>query len=135
MGMRIQEATDADIPGAAQGEANAYDTGGPSLFFPGPFLVSRVETRSNLIIDLRKNDPTCRLLIVVDEETGEQMGFAKYHIYKTSEDVASSAGRPVPSGPGTNEAACEAFFGGLVTKKKAIMGTKPHICTSGLQCA
>lgn len=134
MGIIIREASDTDIPRAAQGEADAYGAGGPSLFFPGPFPVPPVESRTNQIIDMRKNDPTCRLLIVVDEETGEQMGFAKYHIYKTSEDVTSSAGRPVPSGPGVNEAACKAFFGGLVLRKKMIMGTKPHLCMSGLWC-
>ncbi|KAF9734086.1 hypothetical protein PMIN03_003092 [Paraphaeosphaeria minitans] len=129
MGIRIREASDEDIPRAAQGEADAYGAGrnGPSLFFPGPFPVPPIESRTNQIIDMRKNDPTCQLLIVVDEETSEQMGFAKYHIYKTSEDVSSYAGRPVPSGPGVNEAACEAFFGGLVVRKKAIMGTKPQI--------
>ncbi|KAK7190030.1 hypothetical protein DPSP01_006328 [Paraphaeosphaeria sporulosa] len=129
MGIKIREASDADIPRAAQGEADAYGAGqnGPSLFFPGPFPVAPTESRANQIINMRNSDPTCQLLIAVDEETGEQMGFAKYHIYKTSEDVSSSAGRPVPSGPGVNEAACEAFFGGLVVRKKAIMGTKPHI--------
>jgi hypothetical protein len=134
MGIKIQEASDADIPRAAQAEADAYGSGGPSLFFPGPFPVPPIETRANQIIAMRKNDPTVRLLIVVDEETGEQIAFAKYHIYKTPEEIISSAGRPVPSGPGVNEEACKAFFGGLVLRKKEIMGTKPHLCTCGSGC-
>lgn len=131
MGMKIREALDADVRRAAQGEADAYGAGkrGPSLLFPGPFPVSQIETRAKQIIDLRRTDRSCQLLVIVDDETEEQMGFAKYHIYKTPEDVTSSVGRPIPSGPGVNEAGCQAFHGGLVVRKKEIMGTKPHICT------
>jgi hypothetical protein len=134
MGIKIQEASDADMPCAAQGEADAYSTGGPSLFFPGPFSASPIETRANQLIAMRKNDPTARLLIAVDEETGEQIAFAKYNIYETPEEIVSSPGRPVPSGPGVNEEACKAFFGGLVLRKQEIMGTKPHLCTCRPRC-
>jgi hypothetical protein len=81
---------------------------------------------------MRRDDPTCTLLKAVDEDTGDIIAFAKWNVYKTPEAVASSPLRPVPSGPGVNEEACKAFFGGLVQRKQVIMGTKPHICTCGL---
>lgn len=77
---------------------------------------------------MRRDDPTCTLLKAVDEDTGEQIAFAKWNVYTTPEAVTSSPLRPVPSGPGVNEEACRAFFGGLVQRKQEIMGTKPHIC-------
>lgn len=77
---------------------------------------------------MRRNDPTARLLKAVDEDTGEQIAFAKWHIYDTPEAVASAPTRPVPAGPGVNEEACKAFFGGLIQEKRNIMGTKPHLC-------
>lgn len=129
MAIIIQEALDSDIPRAAETEAAAYG-GGSSIFFPGTSDPGAgIKARAKQIIEMRKNDPTARLLIVVDEETGEQISFAKYHIYETSEAVAASSGRPLPSGPGVNEEACKAFFGGLILRKKEVMGLKPHICT------
>lgn len=129
MAITVQEATDADIARACEIETAAY---GPAnmgaIFFPGPFPSTGWSGRAQQIISMRRDDPTCTLLKAVDEDTGEQIAFAKWNIYGTPEAAASAPVRPVPTGPGVNEGACKAFFGGLVERKQALMGTKPHIC-------
>ena len=132
MAIKIREASDADITRAAEAEAAAYGNGS-SILFPGPFPPgARIEGRTKQIIEMRNNDPSVRLLIAVDEETGEQIAFSKWHIYETPKAIASSPGCPLPAGPGVNEEACKAFFGGLVLRKQEIMGLKPHLCMCGL---
>ena len=129
MAITVQEARDADIARACEMETAAYGPAGlGAIFFPGPFPSTGWSGRANQIISMRKDDPTCTLLKAVDEDTGEQIAFAKWHVYETSETAASAPMRVVPKGPGVNEGACEAFFGGLVHRKKELMGTKPHIC-------
>lgn len=129
MAIIVQEALDSDIPQACEMEKAAY---GPTntVLFPGPFpAVNAGENkRVDQIIAMRDNDPGVRLLKAVDEETGEQIAFAKWHIYETSEAAAAAPPRPVPSGPGVNEEACKAFFGRLGEIKKEKMGATPHLC-------
>jgi len=130
MAIVIREVSDADITQTCNIEHAAYNPNGPmpSTLFPGPFPPNSREMRVEQIISMRKNDPTAQYLKAVDDETGEQIAFAKWHTYTTPEAVASAPMRPIPSAPGVNVEACKAFFGGLVTKKKEIMGIKPHLC-------
>jgi hypothetical protein len=129
MGVIVQEASDADIPRACEIEVAAYaNNAGSPVLFPGPFPTDSHKFRVEDLIQKRKTDHTIRYVKAVDEETGEQIAFAKWHIYQTSEEAAA-AKRDIPSGPGSNPKACKDFFGGLAEAKQRIMGIKPHVCT------
>ena len=132
MAIIVQEASNEDISRACEIENAAYAPANLSaVFFPGPFPSTGSTGRANQIIAMRDDDPTCTLLKAVDEETGKQIAFAKWHVYETPEAVASAPTRFVPKGPGVNEDACKAFFGGLVNRKRDIMGQRPHVCMCG----
>ncbi|KAF2111985.1 acyl-CoA N-acyltransferase [Lophiotrema nucula] len=127
MPILVKEATDADIPRACEVETAAYANNAASPFlFPGPFPPDSRQQRINRLIQDYQNDPTVKWMKVVDEELGEAIAFAKWHIYDTSEK-ASKAERPLIFGEGSNKEACLAFFGGIAKKKAAIMGDTPHI--------
>ncbi|KAJ8105806.1 hypothetical protein OPT61_g9958 [Boeremia exigua] len=51
---------------------------------------------------------------------------AKWHVYKTAEDTQVPT-KKLEFGPGTNSEACTLFFGGMMQKKKKIMGTRPYL--------
>jgi hypothetical protein len=128
MGIIVQGASNADIARACEIEVAAYaNNAGSPVLFPGPYATDSAKFRADDLIQKRKEDPTIRYVKAVDEETGEQLAFAKWHIYETSE-AASAAKRDIPSGPGSNPEACKAFFGGLAEAKQRIMGGKPHVC-------
>ncbi|KAF2261032.1 acyl-CoA N-acyltransferase [Lojkania enalia] len=123
----VQEASDADIPRACEIEVAAYATNEASPFlFPGPFPPDSQQQRANLLISDRRKDPTIRYIKAIDQETGQQIAFAKWHIYDSVE-AAAKAERALNFGPGCNKPACLAFFGGLARRKKEIMGDKPHV--------
>ncbi|PVI02750.1 acyl-CoA N-acyltransferase [Periconia macrospinosa] len=129
MAIVIREATDADVPKAIELEGAAYAaTPSPSgsILFPGPFPPEARQQRTQRVLDSRKEDPAMVFVIAVDEVTGEQMAFSKWCFYKTEEEAKAAPPRLNPSGPGTNEEACKAFFGGLGQKKAEIIGNMPH---------
>jgi hypothetical protein len=132
MPFHIEEAADADIKRFSEVEHLAYSAHESLTFhllFPGPPNPDGgVNARTQRVIEMRNNDPTTILLKVVDEATRESMAFAKWNVYDTTEIARNAPGRPVPNGPGCNLEACEAFYGGLVRKKKELMGEKPHLC-------
>jgi hypothetical protein len=134
MAVTVQEAADADIRRACEIELSAYasNTASPVLF-PGPFPPDSLSKRVDFLISTRREDPTARYLKALDEETGEQIAFSKWHIYDTPKAVIS-AERPLQFGPGTNQEACMAFFGGILKKRKELMGNQPHVCRLNVTC-
>lgn len=128
MAIVLRDVSDDDIPRACAVERAAYaDNTLSPLLFPGPFPPDSGQQRIEHLIATRKDDPTANYVQAYDEETGQLIAFAKWHIYATPE--AAAAPRPSRSfGPGTNAPACEAFFGGLSAKKNELMGNKPHVC-------
>jgi hypothetical protein len=130
MAIIVQKASVADVPRVCEIETAAYaEHPANTVLFPGPFPSDSIAKRAERLITEIKSDQTALCLKAVDEETGETVAFAKWHIYKTPEAVAA-AERVLVFGPGTNQEACYAFFGGMIEKKKEILGNKPHICTS-----
>jgi GNAT superfamily N-acetyltransferase len=130
----VQEATDADIPQACILETLAYaDNAANPVLFPGPFPSNAREQRVEQVIEMRKNDSTAVFLKAVDTATGEMLAFAKWHVFETEEIAKQTPTRPLRFGEGSNQEACKAFFGGLVSKKKEIMGSKPHLCKLDIQ--
>jgi hypothetical protein len=126
----VQRASGADIPRVCEIETAAYaENPANTVLFPGPFPSDSAAKRAERLVAEINGDPTALCLKAVDEETGEIVAFAKWHIYITPEAVAG-AEKVLFFGPGTNQEACYAFFGGMIAKKKAILGNKPHICTS-----
>ena len=131
MAIIVRDVSDDELQRACEIEVAAYANNPLSpVLFPGPFPPDSREQRLTQLIEMRNSDPTVTYLQAYDEETGQLIAFAKWHIYDTSE-AAVAAQRPKRSfGPGTNPEACEAFFGGLGAKKKELMGDKPHLCMS-----
>jgi hypothetical protein len=131
MAIVVREASDDDLPRAIEVETAAYaDNPLNPVLFPGPFPPDASKNRVPDLINLRNSDPTVKFLQAYDEETKQLVAFAKWSIYKTYEEAAASD-RPMRSfGPGTNQEGCEAFFGILKSKKKELMGHKPHLCKS-----
>lgn len=128
MAITVRDVLDEDLPRACEMEVAAYaDNPLNPILFPGPFPPNSREHRIESLIQTRKSDPTTRYIKAVDDESGQQIAFAKWHVYDTSETAASTE-RSVPAGPGTNKQACKEFFGGLAKRKKEIWGNNPHIC-------
>lgn len=129
MAIVIREVSDEDLPRAVEIESAAYaDNPLSPVLFPGPFPPEARSQRIPGLIKLREEDPTVRFLQAYDEEAEQLVAFAKWHIYDTP-TAAAAAQRPSRSfGLGTNKEACEDFFGKLSSKKKELMGDKPHLC-------
>jgi GNAT superfamily N-acetyltransferase len=128
MAIIVQKASAADVPRACEIEAAAYaETPANTVLFPGPFPADMAAKKAERLITEIKNDLTVLCLKAVDEETGEIIAFAKWHIYTTPE-AAAAAEKVLFFGPGTNQDACYALFGGMAKKKKELLGNKPHIC-------
>ncbi|KAF2823663.1 acyl-CoA N-acyltransferase [Ophiobolus disseminans] len=128
MAIIIRDVSDDEIPRVCAIEHAAYADNLLSPFlFPGPFPADSQQQRVTQLIDMRKTDSTARYIQAYDEETGQLIAFAKWHVYDSS-SAAAAARRPARNfGPGTNVEACEAFFGSLSTKKDELMGEKPHL--------
>lgn len=128
MGIIVCPVSDAELHRACIIEAAAYaDNELSPILFPGPFLSDSQQKRVDHLIQMRKEDPTAAYLQVIDQASGRMIAFAKWHIYNTPEE-AGIPSRSLEFGPGTNPEACMDFFGGMVEKKKEIMGHQPHIC-------
>jgi hypothetical protein len=129
MAIVVRKVSDDDLPRAIEVETAAYaDNPLSPLLFPGPFPPDASVNRVPDLIEMRNSDPTINFLQAYDEETGQLVAFAKWSVYKTNEEAATSD-RPMRSfGAGTNREGCEAFFGMLKSKKKELMGHKPHLC-------
>ncbi|KAF2726558.1 hypothetical protein EJ04DRAFT_599153 [Polyplosphaeria fusca] len=115
-------------------EVKAYANNAASPFlFPGPFPPDSLQQRVNAMISDRKSDSTIRYIKAVDELTGEQIAFAKWHFYATPA-AAAEASRAMNLGPGCNKEACQEFFSGLQKRKKVIMEGRAHAYLHLLHC-
>jgi hypothetical protein len=132
MAIVIREVSDDDLPRVMAIGDLAYAGNALSPYlFPGPFPPeARAQSVSGLI-ETRKSDPTAHYLQAYDEESGQLIAYAKWHCYPDRK-TAAAAYRPSRTfGPGSNPEACEDFFGQLSSRKKALMGDTPHLCTLG----
>jgi hypothetical protein len=129
MAILIREASDDDLPRALEIERAAYaDNPLSPILFPGPFPPDAQAQRVPDLIALRKTDPSVRFMQAYDDESGQMVAFAKWHIYESLE-AAAAAKRPSREfGAGTNREACEDFFGQLSSRKEELMGETPHLC-------
>jgi hypothetical protein len=129
MAIVVRDVSDDELPRVAEIETAAYaDNPLSPILFPGPFPSDSGMQRLAALKEQRDGDPTARYIQAHDEETGLLVAFAKWHIFNTPE-AAAAAQRPTRSfGPGTNREACEEFFGTLSSRKKALIGDKPHLC-------
>jgi hypothetical protein len=129
MAITVREVLDDDLLRAVEIEAAAYaDNPLSPVLFPGPFPAESRQQSVSHLMQTRNSDPSVRYLQAYDEASGQMVAFAKWSIYRTHE-IAAGAQRPLrPFGPGTNSEACEAFFGTLASKKKQLMGDRPHFC-------
>lgn len=129
MAIVVREVSDDDLPRAVEVETAAYANNELSpILFPGPFPPEAAGERVPGLIKMRQEDSTVRYLQAYDEETQQLVAFAKWHIYETPQAVAASSRPSRAFGAGTNKEACEDFFGQLGSKKKELMGDKPHLC-------
>lgn len=76
---------------------------------------------------MRNDDSTVVLLQAIDTSSGRMVAAAKWHIYRTAEETQRAA-RKLEFGEGANAEACVAFFGGMMERKKVILGRRPHVC-------
>ena len=128
MPLELRPATEEDAIRAAEIEHLAY-AGNPfeRILFPGPFPPTDDGGRAVQLLDDLRGDPTTRWLKVVDTDTtGETMiAFARWHMY-TEDEPPRSALRAF--GPGCNEEACAALFGGIHEQRTRLMGERLYVC-------
>jgi hypothetical protein len=129
MAIIIRDVTDADLVRACEIEGAAYaDSPLSPVLFPGPFPPEAKRQRVPLLIEMRNNDATAQYLQAYDEETGQLIAFAKWHVYDSPEAAATAFQPSRIFGPGANKEACEEFFTGLTSKKNELIGDRAHLC-------
>ena len=128
MSIIVRSVSDTELHRACIIEAAAYaDNDLNPVLFPGPFPTNSQQRRVDQLVQMRKDDPTAVYIQAIDRASGRMIASAKWHIYRTPEETKIPI-RKLEFGPGTNPEACMAFFGGMMEKKKEIMGTRPHLC-------
>ena len=128
MSIIVRPVSDTELHRACIIEVAAYaDSNLSSILFPGPFPPDSQQQRVDQMIQMRKDDPTIVFLQAIDIASGRMIAAAKWNLYKTPEDTEIPI-RKLEFGPGTNQEACMAFFGGMKEKKKEILGNRPHLC-------
>ncbi len=124
MPLILEEAVEADVARIVEIERLAYASAPLApILFPGPFPPGAADDRAIGLIKQFRENPTVRLVKVVDTEAGEIAAFAKWGINEKPQ-------KPVRSrkfGTGCNIEACEEFFGGIFRKRGELMGDKAHI--------
>lgn len=124
----VQTVSDTELHRACIIEAAAYaDSDLNPILFPGPFSPDSHQKRVDQMIQMRKEDPTAIYLQAIDQASGRMIAFAKWHVYKTPEETNIPT-RKSEFGPDANPGACKAFFGGMLKRRKEIMGGRPHLC-------
>lgn len=129
MPLELRPATEEDAIRAAEIEHLAY-AGNPfeKILFPGPFPPTDDGGRAAQLLDDLRGDPTTRWLKVVDTVTAEEetmIAFARWNVY-TEDEPPRSALRAF--GPGCNEEACAALFGGIHEQRTRLMGDRLYVC-------
>lgn len=129
MDIIVRPVSDTELHRACIIEAAAYaDNDLNPILFPGPFPPESQQRRVDQMIQMRKDDPTVSYLQAIDTGSGRMIACAKWHIYRTPEEIKVPV-RKLEFGPGANHEACVAFFGRMIERKKEIIGTRPHLCT------
>ena len=129
MPVSIAYATDEDSSRAFEIENAAYANAGDAisgLLFPGPHPPDSTQKRSAEFVKAKAADPSTVWLKAVDDDTGEMIAFAEWHIYEP--DTPRPEPRPRQFGPGSNPEVCKWFFGSIDAKREQLMGDKPHLC-------
>jgi hypothetical protein len=129
MPIKITQALDTDAQRAFEIENAAYaaaaDPVSP-LLFPGPHDPNGVTVRAASLLQQKHADPTTIWLKAVDDETGELIGFAEWHVYEPGEPIPKPPVRDW--GPGSNPEVCEEFFGEIAEGRERVMGGKGYVC-------
>ncbi|KAF2630210.1 acyl-CoA N-acyltransferase [Macroventuria anomochaeta] len=127
MSIIVCPVSDTELHRACMIEAAAYaDNDLNPILFPGPFPPDSQQKRVDQLIQMRKEDPTATYLQAIDQASGRMIASAKWHIYRTPEETEIPI-RKLKFGPGTNPEACKKFFGGMMERKKEIVGSRPHL--------
>lgn len=128
MSIVVRPVSDTELHRACIIEFAAYaDNDLNPVLFPGPFPSDSQQKRVDQLVQMRKEDPTAVYLQAIDTTSGRMVAAAKWHVYKTSEDTTIPI-RKLEFGPGTNPEACKSFFGGMMERKKKVLGDRPHLC-------
>ncbi|KAB8259385.1 hypothetical protein BDV32DRAFT_159305 [Aspergillus pseudonomiae] len=137
MPLHIESITQADIPRMVDIQqmamgASAFfrSTGDVSNIDGTPEEVSASPCRANKISRVSENwdkDPTCYFLKAVDDDSGEMVAFAKWHVYhgeagltKWRASVRTDEGMEIPTG--ANEEGFRFCKGKLLEKRREFFG-------------
>ncbi|KAI1329140.1 acetyltransferase [Xylariaceae sp. FL0255] len=143
MPLKLLPATESSAARIAQIERAAYaDKPMNDVLFPGPFPPSVLDgmldgRAANLAKELRE-DPTCHWLKVIDPDiipsfaTESADGYHDEQIIGFAQWNIRANGEPLPpgrafSGPGVNDEACEALFGGIHRMRERVVGDRKHV--------
>lgn len=127
MALRIENITSEDIPAIAKIHYDSLLTNLPNqMIYPKgatAALLSRTEKRYTTVLD---SDPEARLLKIVDDETGEIIAFAEWHVFETVEQEGrrKDLEKRDPA-PDTNQELAAEFWNEIVKARKTMAG-KPH---------
>lgn len=130
MSIIVCDVSDDELHRACIIEAAAYAYSDLTpLLFPGPPPPDSQRKRVDQLVQMRKDDPTVIYMQAIDKASGRMIASSKWHVYNTPEAI-NMPSKKMEFGPGTNPEACMAFFGGMKERKKELMGSRPHLCTS-----
>lgn len=133
MPLKLLPAEPGDLPRIVQLENEAYASSPltPILFPDGKSQESLDAYVENLLQQWQDNSATRHVKVVDTDLNDTIISFARWLIF-IGDDVKFIKTDPSErhNAPGTNEAAANEFFGGLLKTRVKLLGRNPHCCKS-----
>lgn len=131
MPLKLLTAEPGDIPRIVQLEDAAFaDSPVTPILFPGGKSQDSQDTYvENLLQQWQENSASRTIKVIDTDLNGKIIAFARWYIF-IGDDVRFIKLDPNERHniPGSNEAACNEFFGGLLKIRARILGRNPHCC-------
>ncbi len=131
MPLKLLPAEPGDLSHIVQLENGAF-AGNPltPILYPGGMSPESQDAYIETLLQQWQDNHACRTVKVVDTDLNDRIiAFARWYIF-IGDDVKFIKTDPTErhNAPGSNEAAGNGFFGGLLKIRARILGKNPHCC-------